>query len=115
MIKPDIIENDIQKECEDYLNKLHIKYIPRFNENLFKKNRGIRKNLKGVPDLIVFLPQGVTLFFELKKPEKYILKDHSLSDDQKEWMQYLNAMGHKYYCIDNSEIFKKIIMLQIGS
>lgn len=102
-------EPEFQKECESLLNKLKIKYIPRFNENLFKKNRGIRKDLKGFVDLLIFMPNGKPLAVELKAPDKYKDPQDGLSSDQKEWRDYFLTNGYEWHCLDSWIEFKKII------
>jgi hypothetical protein len=99
----------LQKTCESLLKKKNIKFITRFNENLFKRNRGIRKDLKGCPDLICFMPNGRLIAIELKAPEKYIAPEMGLSDDQKEWRDYFIKNSYEWYCVDSFIEFKKII------
>jgi hypothetical protein len=102
-------ESILQKTCESVLKRNNIKFITRFNENLFKHNRGIRKDLKGCPDLICFLPNSRLIAIELKAPGKYIDPEMGLSDDQKEWRDYFIQNNHEWYCLDSFIEFKKII------
>lgn len=104
-----LTENALQKQCESLLNKHKIKYITRYNENLFKHNRGIRKDLKGCPDLIIFMPNNMLIAIELKQPNKYKNPEDGLSDDQKEWRDYFLNNNYKWYCLDDYKEFEKII------
>lgn len=50
---------------------------------------------RGVPDRIVILPNGRTVYAELKA------KNGKQSPLQKKWANTLNGMGHKCYLIDS--------------
>lgn len=51
----------------------------------------------GVPDRIVILPNGVTLYVELKAPGK------PLRSLQRKWAKELRKRGHAFYKIDSVE------------
>lgn len=50
---------------------------------------------RGVPDRIVILPEGRTVFVELKAPGK------KLEPLQVKWASILRGMGHTVYAIDS--------------
>ena len=104
-------EKELQKKCENYLNKLDIKYISRYNENMLKRNIGIRKDLKGVPDLVILCHYGQMVFIELKTEKAFKMPNHNRSEDQLEWANYLMKNGHDYCCLCDFKVFKEIIDL----
>lgn len=57
----------------------------------------------GVPDRIVLLPGGVTVYVEMKAPGK------PLKPLQVRWAKILKAMGHKVYKIDSVEDIDRFI------
>ncbi|OIJ17086.1 nuclease [Anaerobacillus alkalilacustris] len=52
---------------------------------------------RGVPDRIVILPNGHTVYVEMKAPGK------PLSPLQRKWFKTLKQLGHKVYKIDCKE------------
>lgn len=52
---------------------------------------------RGVPDRIVILPGGRTIFVEMKKPGE------SLEPLQRKWAKELIGMGHEVYKIDSED------------
>lgn len=50
---------------------------------------------RGVPDRLVILPGGRTVYVEMKAPGK------PLSPLQARWARVLRKLGHQYYKIDN--------------
>lgn len=55
------------------------------------------KGTKGVPDRIILLPKGKTLFIEFKKPNGLT------SVHQDEFIEYLHELGFDAYVFDNWE------------
>lgn len=51
----------------------------------------------GVPDRLVILPNGVTVYVEMKAPGK------PLSPLQRKWFKTLRKLGHRVYKIDCKE------------
>lgn len=58
---------------------------------------------RGVPDRIVILPGGRTVYVELKAPGR------SLTPLQRKWKQKLEQLGHKHFKIDSVEDIEKFI------
>ncbi|GEO27043.1 nuclease [Alicyclobacillus acidoterrestris] len=52
---------------------------------------------RGVPDRIVILPEGQTVYVEMKAPGK------QLDPLQVRWAKILKRMGHRVYKIDSDE------------
>ncbi|MEH7462759.1 VRR-NUC domain-containing protein [Bacillus thuringiensis] len=52
---------------------------------------------RGVPDRIVILPNGITLYVEMKAPGK------KLAPLQELWAKKLTKLGHSAYMIDTKE------------
>lgn len=57
----------------------------------------------GVPDRIVILPDGRTLYVEMKAPGK------PLKPLQAKWARKLLGMGHRHYKIDSVEDIERFI------
>ncbi|UUZ96006.1 VRR-NUC domain-containing protein [Paenibacillus sp. P25] len=57
----------------------------------------------GVPDRIVILPNGRTVYVEMKAPGE---KPTAL---QERWVKRLRAMGHKVYVLDSAEAIDRFI------
>ncbi|MFB5192778.1 VRR-NUC domain-containing protein [Alicyclobacillus fastidiosus] len=58
---------------------------------------------RGVPDRIVILPNGQTVYVEMKAPGK------QLDPLQVRWAKILNRMGHRIYKIDSNESIDQFI------
>ncbi|BFH60729.1 VRR-NUC domain-containing protein [Paenibacillus azoreducens] len=58
---------------------------------------------RGVPDRIVLLPNGQTIYVEMKAPGKH------LSPLQERWKRKLLKMGHQHYKIDSNEDIDRFI------
>ncbi|WP_026342071.1 VRR-NUC domain-containing protein [Paenibacillus fonticola] len=52
---------------------------------------------RGVPDRIILLPNGQTVYVEMKSPGE------PLSPLQERWKRKLQNMGHRHYKIDSVE------------
>lgn len=57
----------------------------------------------GVPDRIVILPGGRTVFVEMKAPGK------PLDPLQERWARLLRRLGHDHYKIDSDEAIDRFI------
>ena len=57
----------------------------------------------GVPDRIVILPNGRTVYVEMKAPGK------PLAPLQAKWARRLLGMGHQHYKIDSHEDIERFI------
>jgi len=58
---------------------------------------------RGVPDRVVILPRGRTVYVELKSPGK------PLSPLQRKWKKKLEQLGHRHYKIDSVEDIEEFI------
>jgi len=58
---------------------------------------------RGVPDRIVILPGGWTVYAELKAPGR------TLTPLQRKWKKKLEQLGHRHYKIDSVEDIEKFI------
>lgn len=58
---------------------------------------------RGVPDRIVILPSGRTVYVELKAPGK------PLTPLQRKWKKELEQLGHRHYKIDSVEDIEEFI------
>ena len=105
-------EEDIQKAVISFLRGLKkvgvpLRYLHPANELLRTSNMkmlywalGIES---GVPDVLIFLRGGITIFIELK------VEPNGLSETQMEWENDLCSMGfeHHIYTAKNSSIMEK--------
>jgi len=95
-------ENDLQKYCMRYLDKLGIKYFHKYNYGSQKNRKSVHKKYKGWPDLTIPL-KDITIYIELKMPGK------KLTPEQGEWQQYFIDHKQPFYVVDNFVQFKNII------
>jgi len=58
---------------------------------------------RGVPDRLVILPNGRTIFVEMKAPGK------PLEPLQRKWAKTLRGLGHKVYKIDSDADIDRFI------
>jgi len=58
---------------------------------------------RGVPDRIILLPGGRTVFVEMKAPGK------PLDPLQEKWVRTLRKLGHEVYKIDSDEDIDRFI------
>jgi len=58
---------------------------------------------RGVPDRVVILPRGRTVYVELKAPGK------PLTPLQRKWKKKLEQLGHRHYKIDSVEDIEEFI------
>ena len=63
--------------------------------------------LAGVADLVVLLPQGKSLYIEMK------VKGNKQTLNQKEFQQKAEALGHKYYVCYSFEDFEKVVKQEL--
>jgi hypothetical protein len=95
-------EHNLQKSVASYLNN-HEKLFKSFTwfhvPNSLRASRSQAARHKsygmraGVPDVIIFTPEGKTIFIELK------VKKGTLSAQQKRFHEKLSSLGHKVYLI----------------
>ena len=68
------------------------------------KSEGV---LAGVADLTILLPQGKSLYIEMK------VKGNRQTPNQKEFQQKAEALGHKYYVCYSFEEFEKAVKQEL--
>ena len=68
------------------------------------KSEGV---LAGVADLVVLLPQGKSLYIEMK------VKGNKQTLNQKEFQQKAEVLGHKYYVCYSFEDFEKVVKQEL--
>ena len=68
------------------------------------KSEGV---LAGVADLTILLPQGKSLYIEMK------VKSNRQTPNQKEFQQKAEALGHKYYVCYSFEDFEKVVKQEL--
>ena len=66
--------------------------------------RYIRQGIAGLPDVIALLPNGETIYIEIK-----IGKD-KLSNSQEHFKKYCDSIGAKYYIVKTTEDIETIRM-----
>ena len=97
-------EFEEQKALCEWLDLKRLSYFAVSNENnmsfLNKKTAAIQGSKlkqvgkkKGAPDLQVHLP-GLVVFIEMKRTIQKGKSKPVASDEQKEWIEKLNALGH---------------------
>jgi hypothetical protein len=91
----------LQIPAQKYLQLQGIKYIHL--QKTTNRKYDTNKTLKGLPDLIVFLKDGLTLLIEFKQGKNL------LSEDQKEWRDYFIKNRYSYCVLDNLEGFCNLI------
>jgi len=84
-------ESKLQAKCTKWLREHGIRYIHVYG----KKNRA------GILDLYCFMPNAHVIVFELKSDTG------RMSDEQKEWVSYLNYHGYEVH--PNIRTFKKFL------
>jgi len=60
---------------------------------------------KGIPDLLIYLPEGKVLNLELKKPSGGVQSEH-----QKEIESELKQLGHTYELVTSKEQVKQLLI-----
>lgn len=86
----DILKEQIGRILYRYekLNLLSFLFVKTFKRKI--NNNWCSVGKKGISDLIVFCPNGITLFCELKAKYK------KLGESQVKYSKLLNQLGHKY-------------------
>jgi hypothetical protein len=93
-------ENELQKLCVEYLKKKNLLYYHSGFRGLHRT--GTSSNVKGWPDLFVFIPGGVTKFIELKAGKG------KLRPEQVEKIEVLVGAGFDCYVVDSLDKFVEI-------
>lgn len=85
---------------ESHLERILVREVERIGGKAPKWNS---PGNNGVPDRIVILPGGLTIYVEMKAPGK------PLKPLQVRWAKILKAMGHKVYKIDSVEDINRFV------
>jgi hypothetical protein len=68
-------------------------------------------NYRGVPDLVIPLPGGMTIWVEVKRPGS----SYRQTPVQEEWLDYLRKMGHQSYIVRSLDEFRLALESTIPS
>lgn len=85
---------------ESTLERILVREVERIGG---KAPKWVSPGNRGVPDRIVILPDGRTVYVEMKAPGK------SLGLLQEKWAKTLRGLGHKVYKIDSREEIARFI------
>lgn len=102
-------ESQLQQMCVRYFRYVYPQYLIYAVPNGGTRNPIEAKRLKaegvlaGVADLTILLPQGKSIYIEMK------VKGNRQTDNQKEFQQKAEALGYKYYVCYSFDEFKAII------
>lgn len=88
-------EADLQIECNKYLRDHGIKFI-HLERGKHEKRKA---QLGAIPDLLIFVNSGRTIFVELKS-------NGNLSKDQRDFMDDVVMLGFNHYVLTNFHQFK---------
>ena len=102
-------ESQLQQMCVRYFRYKYPQYLIYATPNGGSRNSIEAKRLKaegvlaGVADLTILLPQGRSVYIEMK------VKGNRQTDHQKDFQQKAEALGYKYYVCYSFDQFKAII------
>ena len=102
-------ESQLQQMCVRYFRYVYPQYVIYATPNGGTRNPAEAKRLKeegvlaGVADLVVMLPQGKSLYIEMK------IKGNKQTEHQKVFQQKAEMLGYKYYVCYSFDQFKAII------
>lgn len=108
-------ESQLQQMCVRYFRYKYPQYLIYAVPNGGLRNSLEAKRLKeegvlaGVADLVVMLPQGKSLYIEMK------VKGNRQTDNQKAFQQKAEALGYKYYVCYSFDQFKAIIEEELNT
>lgn len=106
-------ESQLQQMCVRYFRYVYPQYIIYATPNGGTRNPAEAKRLKaegvlaGVADLTILLPQGKSLYIEMK------IKGNKQTEHQKDFQQKAEALGHTYAVCYSFEEFKRIVEEQL--
>ena len=106
-------ESQLQQMCVRYFRYVYPQYIIYATPNGGTRNPAEAKRLKaegvleGVADLTIVLPQGKSLYIEMK------IKGNKQTEHQKDFQQKAEALGHTYAVCYSFEEFKRIVEEQL--
>jgi VRR-NUC domain protein len=102
-------ESQLQQMCVRYFRYKYPQYliyaVPNggLRNSLEAKRPKAEGVLAGVADLTILLPQGRSVYIEMK------VKGNRQTDNQKAFQQKAEALGYKYYVCYSFDQFKAII------
>lgn len=102
------IEDDLQKQCEKYMNDNDIDYLHFKNQAHYKNRNHVAKSFKDRPDFYIFLNHRLTIMIELKS------KTGEQTEGQVEYMNKKKAQGFPFYVCRTFEEFLEAITIPIG-
>ena len=100
-------ESSLQTQCVKWFRyqypHLVIYAVPNGGSRNVREAQRLKSEgvLAGVADLTILLPQGKSLYIEMK------VKGNRQTPNQKEFQQKAEALGHKYYVCYSFEEFEK--------
>lgn len=106
-------ESSLQTQCVKWFRlqypNLVIYAVPNGGSRNVREAQRLKSEgvLAGVADLTILLPQGKSLYIEMK------VKGNRQTSNQKEFQQKAEALGHKYYVCYNFEEFEKVVKQEL--
>ena len=106
-------ESSLQTQCVKWFRyqypHLVIYAVPNGGSRNVREAQRLKSEgvLAGVADLTILLPQGKSLYIEMK------VKGNRQTPNQKEFQQKAEALGHKYYVSYNFEEFEKVVKQEL--
>ena len=106
-------ESSLQTQCVKWFRyqypHLVIYSVPNGGSRNVREAQRLKSEgvLAGVADLTILLPQGKSLYIEMK------VKGNRQTPNQKEFQQKAEALGHKYYVCYSFEEFEKVVKQEL--
>ena len=106
-------ESSLQTQCVNWFRyqypHLVIYAVPNGGSRNVREAQRLKSEgvLAGVADLTILLPQGKSLYIEMK------VKGNRQTPNQKEFQQKAEALGHKYYVCYSFEEFEKAVKQEL--
>lgn len=106
-------ESSLQTQCVKWFRyqypHLVIYAVPNGGSRNVREAQRLKSEgvLAGVADLTILLPQGKSLYIEMK------VKGNRQTPNQKEFQQKAEALGHKYYVCYSFEEFEKAVKQEL--
>ncbi len=106
-------ESSLQTQCVKWFRyqypHLVIYAVPNGGSRNVREAQRLKSEgvLAGVADLTILLPQGKSLYIEMK------VKGNRQTPNQKEFQQKTEALGHKYYVCYSFEEFEKAVKQEL--
>lgn len=96
-------EQDLQKQCNEYLNGLGLPFVHIPNRTFKSRKANSVKRLKSHMDYpVIYLPDGNMLIIELKTESNF-------TQGQLEMISKLNNLGHNVHCCTSFGSFRRLI------